>query len=362
MIHTLAAYLHDLDPVAIPIHGTIAIRWYGLSYLAGFAIAWLILHLLAKRRLILLTTEQVADALVAIVIGTVAGGRIGYALFYRPDLLIDFSPNFPFWGLLNFTEGGMASHGGMIGLTIAAFWIARQSKSSTLHVLDCIALVAPFGIFLGRIANFINAELLGHIVAPPGQPAPAWSVRYPTELKERFSEIQPLWNDEQYAAWHTLLDRFSLPTDPADSWAPVERAISALHRADPEARALFEILLTARHPTQLYQAAAEGILIGVIVWWMARTPRKPGIITGVFLITYALGRIATEFVRLPDAHLQTARILFLSRGQWLSVAMLIIGAALLWWVRTRSTGAPTLGWRTAKTNTAHASSKDTGRS
>lgn len=344
----LATYLHDIDPVLIPIHGDIAIRWYGISYLAGFAIAWAILHLLAKRQRILLNKDQVADAMVAIVVGTIVGGRLGYALFYSPTLFTDFSPSFPFWGILDTTQGGMASHGGMIGIIVAAWWTARRTKTPTLHILDLLALVAPFGLFLGRIANFVNAELLGRIVAPPQQPAPWWAVRYPTELKERLPEVQQLWGDDQYIAWQTLLARFSHASDAPDSWAPVNRAITALHDGNPEARALFDILLTARHPSQLYQAAAEGLLLAAILWLFARKPRKPGAISALFLIVYAIGRIATEFVRLPDAHLATARFLALSRGQWLSVAMLIAGALLLWWVKTRSKADPVFGWRAKK--------------
>lgn len=343
-MHVLGAYLHDLDPVVLPLYNDIAVRWYGLAYLAGFAIAWGILHVLAKRGRILLTPEQVGDAMLAIVIGVMVGGRVGYALFYSPKLFVDFSAAFPFWGLLDTTQGGMASHGGIIGVIVAGWWIARRAKVPTLHVLDLLALVTPFGLLLGRIANFVNAELLGRIIAGPREPAPWWGVRYPTELKERLPEVQRLWGAEQFDAWGVLLARYSAPTDEPDSWAPVDRAIAALHDGSAEARSLFEVLLTARHPSQLYQAIAEGLALAAVLWWYARKPRKPGAIGAWFLIVYGVGRIATEFVRLPDAHLVTGRILGLSRGQWMSAAMVLAGCVLLLWVQRCSKSSPIFGW------------------
>ena len=123
-----AAFLHTIDPFLFQFAPGVGVRWYGVAYLAGFVIGWWILHTLAKRRTILLTTDQIADAMLALIIGVFVGGRLGYVIFYQPSLLITFSSSPPWWGLLAINHGGMASHGGMIGVVLASLWIARRQK------------------------------------------------------------------------------------------------------------------------------------------------------------------------------------------------------------------------------------------
>jgi len=184
----LGGWLHDLSPFVFRLPNGFGPRWYGLSYLAGFLIGWLVLKRLARRGLIAIPEHRVADAIMLVVLGVVVGGRLGYCLVYRPGLFIDFSTetvlglDLPVWGVLKIWDGGMASHGGMAGVIVAAWRISRGFKAETedgaiitegrcppLHVLDALALVAPFGLLLGRIANFINGELLGRVVAGPGE-------------------------------------------------------------------------------------------------------------------------------------------------------------------------------------------------
>lgn len=336
----LAAWLHDLDPVALPTPVPPGgVRWYGVSYLAAFALCWLWLHAMAKRRYIALSPAGVTDALTLLIIGVLAGGRLGYVLFYQPSLLWTFEPAFPWWQALNVARGGMASHGGMVGVLVACWFIARRAGAPTLHVVDAIACVAPVGLMLGRLANFVNGELLGRIVADPGRPAPWWAVRYPQELTERAGEVAARWTDEQQRLADELLARFAVSGD------PVASAIDALHRGDAGVRAAFNDLLTARHPSQLYQALAEGPIVLAALWAVWARPRRPGVVTAWFLIVYGIGRVGTEFVRLPDAHLATARLLGLSRGQWLSVGMIVVGAVLVFAVTRRAGtgGAPRYG-------------------
>jgi len=339
---TLAAYLHRIDPFALRISGEFGIRWYGLAYLAGFLVAFLLLRALARRGRILLSPTQVTDYVFAMVVGVVVGGRLGYVLFYQPALLWEFSADPPWWGLLAINRGGMASHGGMLGALAACWWFSKRQAVPTLHLLDLAALSAPAGLLFGRIANFVNGELLGRIVAPPGGPAPWWSVKFPQELLTRHA---PLLSPQQQAQLAQLIERFRIrPEEPAA--LAIERMIRAVQRrgqaADELARELAP-LLAARHPSQLYQAAAEGIALGAALWLLWRRPRRPGVVTAWFLLLYGALRVLTELWRLPDDHLKAPRIMGLSRGQLLSLLMIVGGAVLLAVVR-KSRAAPVGGW------------------
>jgi len=335
---TLAAYFHALDPFILRISGDLGIRWYGAAYITGFVVAYLILQRLAKRRLILIPESRVYDAMVWLVLGTIAGGRLGYALVYDQPLLYTFKPAFPFWSLLAINQGGMASHGGMVGLAVACWRISRGwpddtgrivGKAPVLHIMDCAALLAPFGIFFGRIANFINGELLGKVVSPPGTPGPWWSVQYPQELLDRLSSPERLiQTPEQWAR----IDALSQTVAPDQSTG---RRMEALARSYGRYQQELAPLLSSRHPSQIYQAIAEGLILTLVLWLLWLKPRKAGLYTAFFLIVYGVGRVLTEFIRLPDAQLAVQRFAGLSRGQWLSMGMVLIGGLLLAWVQSR---------------------------
>lgn len=337
----LGAWLHDLDPFALRLWGNVGLRWYGLSYVAGFAAAWLILGRLAARGRLLFSAHAVGDLILGVVVGTVVGGRVGYAVFYRPELLWTFTDAPPFWSLLALNEGGMASHGGMIGVALACAWFARANRLPILHVTDALSLVAPIGIALGRLANFVNGELLGRIVAPPGAPAPWWSVKFPQELLEGHA---PALSDEQVSR----LERAVVPYV-VDAQAPlddaVRRMIVDLQSGNAALASELAPLISARAPSQLLQGLAEGVLVLAVLWAVWARPRRAGVVTAWFLIVYGIGRVLTEFVRLPDAHLGSwQRVGGLSRGQWLSVLMVVVGSVLLWRA-ARSGSARIGGWR-----------------
>lgn len=335
---TLAAWLHTIDPVIVRFSDFFAVRWYGLSYVVGFIIAYLILKAFSARGLVRIPQQHVIDAVFWIVGGTIVGGRLGYCLVYQRHLLMEFYQSFPFWGVLAINKGGMASHGGMVGLAIACLRISKgwdnQSgnivgRCSVLHVMDSVALVAPFGLFLGRLANFINGELLGAIVTRPGTQGPWWSVQYPQELNEDYSKV-PALQDPATAA--RLMDL-------AERAAPGKSLEAGLYQLSTHAKQHapeLHALLASRHPSQLYQALAEGVVLGAVLWFVWRVPRRPGIVTGWFFIVYGLLRVITEIWRLPDAHFEDGRPWGLSRGQWLSLPMVVIGAGLLWWASRRS--------------------------
>ncbi|MGD9693690.1 MAG: prolipoprotein diacylglyceryl transferase [Phycisphaerales bacterium] len=338
---TLAAWTHSLSPFAVEFTPGVGLRWYGLAYLAGFVVAWALLRALGKRGLIRIPPEKAADVIFTLIVGVLLGGRLGYVLVYDRSLLLEFTPTAPWWGVLAINRGGMASHGAFVGLVAASWWVARANRISTLHVMDALALVGLPGVFLGRVANFVNGELLGRIVAMPGETAPWWAVRFPTELLEGHA---PPLTPEQQNSLFALLQRVA----PGEPYGEAMRLLirDIQHGASGLARDITP-LLAARHPSQLYQAGVEGMLVPAALWLIWRRPRRPGVIVAWFFVLYGIGRIVTEFWRLPDAQLAAHTLGAtpggLSYGQWLSAGMIIAGALTLLVVRARG-HAPTGGW------------------
>ena len=261
----LAYWVHDLSPFLLRFSETVGVRYYGLAYLAGFASAWWLLRRYEKSGRTTLTGEQAGDLMTALVIGVLAGGRVGYFVFYQPRALLDD----PF-SLFAVWDGGMASHGGFIGVALALAWSAWKFKLPWRHLADLIASTASVGILFGRLANFINGELWGKVATVP------WAVIFPASAPEG---------------------------------TPLE-------------------LIPPRHPSQLYAAALEGaLLLGFAQWLLWKTPclrRTPGRLAGLYLLGYAVMRALSEVYREPDAGL----ILGLSRGTFYSIFMVVAGLAL----------------------------------
>lgn len=269
----------------IPLWGELAIRWYGLSYLAGFLAAYLILNHWGKQGTFALQGEKLQNLIVAIIIGVMLGGRIGHILFYdldsflaRPVMIVEV------W------KGGMASHGGMIGLTLAALWFARRNRVPFLHLTDHLATVGTLGILFGRIANFINGELWGRITTV------RWGVVFPQEAG--LDPVAP--QTRSHALW--LIEQ------------------GYLH---------------PRHPSQLYEALLEGLLLFVALVLIRRTAwgKVNGRLSAMFLILYAAGRFAVEFVREPEI----VHFGWLTQGQLLSLLLVIPAVIVL--VRVRNNRA-----------------------
>ena len=337
-MHTLlaSAYVHGIDPVIFQITETFAVRWYGLSYAAGFLIAWLIYRWFARTDRSPLSVQSVGDLMFYGIIGVMVGGRLGYAVFYQPALLYTFSGDFPFWDLLAINKGGMASHGGMLGVLAAIWLFSRRQKVPALHVMDVGALAASPGLFLGRIANFINAELWGEPLANQQSP-PGWAVKYPQEMHywpvERLRELRGVVDEVRISAseWDFALARIAADEadPPADAFRLVrettERLIEAVQAGNTTVVEAIRPMLTAYYPSQLFQALSDGpVLFGILALVWLR-PRKPGVIAGTFLLAYGVLRIITELFRQPDA----ALVLGLSRGQALSSLMVITGLIMI---------------------------------
>ena len=343
---TLAAWLHDLDPVAVTVPGIgLPIRWYGLSYLAGFVLGYLLIRRVTKAGRSPLDPKRVADFVVAVAIGVVVGGRLGYVVFYGPHLLFDFSGDIPFWGVLAINDGGMASHGGMIGGLVACGWFARRTAIPTLHAFDLMAFAAPAGLALGRVANFINGELIGRRVSPDMP----WAVKFPHELyvlsATRFAEIA--------GKLPPVASVFPL----VDQWSPSLVVFAVQEKVQPVQEAI-EPLLTPRHPSQLYAAALEGVLVLVVLAIVYARPRKPGLVAFTFGVTYAIVRIVNELWRRPDARfIDGGQLPAVTQGQWLSIVLLLATAAALVW-RLRTPGERLGGWLKAKRVEAEPSSRE----
>jgi phosphatidylglycerol:prolipoprotein diacylglycerol transferase len=285
-------YEHALEPDLVripffkigPITDGIPIRYYSLAYLAGLAFAWWFLKRLARRREIALDELMVADFIIPFaLLGVMLGGRIGYVLFYDvdPDTRRYVWLDDPLQ-VLRIWEGGMASHGGVLGMLVAMAWFARTRRVPLLHLLDLCALTAPVGLFLGRVANFINGELWGR----PG--SVAWAVVFP-----------------------------KAPAAPPDFQA-----------AHPELESWFARGLVPRHPSQLYEALGEGLLLIVLLLLLHRRllPRT-GALSAIFLLGYGVARVICEQYREPDSQIGL-QWLGLTRGQILTSLMVIAGIAV----------------------------------
>jgi phosphatidylglycerol:prolipoprotein diacylglycerol transferase len=248
-----------LNPVALDL-GFFQLRWYSLAYLAGIGLGWWYLLKLLAQPSAPMARRHADDMVFYATIGILLGGRLGYVLFYRADYYF-FNPTeiFKLW------EGGMSFHGGVIGVSLGIFYMARKHGLNWLRIHDYVACCVPFGLFFGRLANFTNAELWGR---PSNLP---WAMIFPGG-----GEIP-------------------------------------------------------RHPSQLYEAGLEGILLGLILWlafWKTDARNQPGKLTGIFILGYGISRFLVELVRQPDTGLEHLAW-GLSMGQTLTAPMIVGGIYLI---------------------------------
>lgn len=348
-------WVHNLNPFLIQFTPTFGIRWYGLAYLTGFVVGAMMMIFIAKRGRRTISPEMVTDFITYLVLGVMIGGRVGYACFYSPDLLTDFSEKFPYWGVLRVWEGGMASHGGMIGVLIAALIFARRHKLDWRHLGDLTVLGGSVGIFFGRIANFINGELFGR-ETPPGFPI---AVKFPGEMflwlkhdrEKTLTDLTPDLLQRMTEAVKTLglnIEQWTqnisqVRTSSAARYqvqVAINQIIEAIQGGNEATRQALGAFLTPRYPSQLFEAVLEGLLTFCIAFLFWRRPRKPGVVGSLWLTCYAIVRIIGEQFRLPDADIGY-QLFDLTRGQWLSIGMLVISLGLL--VYTTRRKVPAIG-------------------
>lgn len=267
-------WVHDLSPFLIrfpenPL-GIDGIRYYGLAYLLGFLGAWYLLRLYHAKGRFNIDADARASLMTAVIIGVLVGGRLGYMLLY--DLAAFLQNPLLFFRV---DQGGMASHGGFVGIILALLWFARKQACNFLSLGDVVATVGPLGILLGRMANFINGELWGRVTYV------SWAVIFPDSPR----------------TYNALLQTYG-----------------------PE----------PRHPSQLYAAFLEGgLLLGYLQWRFWRTRPPAGQIGGECLLGYGIVRIIGELFRAPDASL----LLGLTRGQFYSLFFIAAGTAIIWFAR-----------------------------
>lgn len=315
------SYLHRLDPFVFQITETIGLRWYGVAYIAGFFTAWLIFRWMAKSKFSTLRPESAGDLVFACVLGVLVGGRLGYGLFYEPSMFITFTSAFPWWEAASIHHGGMSSHGGIAGVLVTFVVWGRKNNIDALHLLDIGSICTTPGLLYGRLANFVNGELWGNPLPREAQTdSPWWSVKYP-------SEITDIWlvNPPQYSEQIGVVDTLQASVIGGTSF--YSNVVTQMIAGNNEVIQTVQPVLTAWYPSQLFQAFAEGpmlLAILVVLWWK---PRKPGVMSGWFLLVYGLMRICTEAYRQPDVGVEL--IVGLSRGQLLSVCMVVAGVAVV---------------------------------
>ena len=266
----------QFDPVIVQL-GPLAIRWYALAYITGLVVGWRMVRRLVRKSPVVATELQVDDFLTWATLGVVLGGRLGYVLFYQPSTYLAHPGQ-----ILAVWEGGMSFHGGMLGVAVAITIFCRRNGIRLLGFADRIAIVAPIGLGLGRVANFINGELWG-------RPAPLW------------------------VPWAIEFPR--APDCPN-----------------------FPTGCVARHPSQLYEALLAGLILFAVMFVLSRRDsvrERFGLLTGVFLVGYALARIVGEYFREPDAFLGFLAF-GTTMGQILSIPMLLAGIWLI--ARARPAG------------------------
>jgi len=270
--------LNLIDPIALSL-GPVQVHWYGLMYLLGFGSAyWLGLRRAREGRLGL-DAEQFSDLMFYAMLGVILGGRLGYMLVYGWREWID-DP----LALLRVWQGGMSFHGGLVGVMLAVWLWARRRRIALWDALDFVSPLVPPGLAFGRLGNYIGGELWGRHTDLP------WGVVFP-----RAPELEGIGRE----------------------------ALLAMHKAG-------ELNAFARHPSQLYEALLEGVLLFALVYGASRRPRPRYLVSGLFALGYGLSRFAIEFVREPDAQLGYLAFGWLTMGQVLSLPLVALGITLLW--------------------------------
>jgi phosphatidylglycerol---prolipoprotein diacylglyceryl transferase len=265
-------FVDNLNPVLVHL-GPLRIHWYGMMYGLSFIIGYYLIRYLAPKRGVPLDSDGLAELILYLVAGVLFGGRVGYVLFYNLPYYLHHPAR-----IVAVWDGGMSFHGGLIGVIIAALIFSWKTGIAFWSLAELVVLVAPVGLFLGRVGNFINGELWGR---PSDVP---WAMIFPR--------------------------------------APL------VHGA-----------MVPRHPSQLYEAVLEGPVLFTILWSLAQKPRREGVLFGTFLIFYGLFRCFVEFIREPDPQLGLIGGV-ISMGQILSIPMILIGIGVIVWSRRRPRSTP----------------------
>ena len=283
-------YFVDINPIAFSL-GPVQVHWYGIMYLLGFGIAWWLGQRRRAAGRLPVTHDQFSDLCFYLMLGVILGGRIGYMVFYDTPELIHHPLS-----LVRVWEGGMSFHGGLLGVLVAGVVWTRRHAINFFDAIDFVAPLAPIGLGLGRLGNFIGGELWGRHTDV------AWGMIFPRAL-----ESLGKTRDELY--------RMYLAGQLNDE---------------------------ARHPSQLYEFALEGVVLFAVLWLYSRKPRPRYAVSGLFALLYGIFRFSVEFVREPDAQLGFLALDWITMGQILSIPLIVVGVFLLWRSRRAPILAPAL--------------------
>ncbi|HEY0506238.1 MAG TPA: prolipoprotein diacylglyceryl transferase [Lysobacter sp.] len=280
--------LHEIDPIAFRL-GPVQVHWYGIMYLLGFAAAWWLGRLRVRAgRLPGVNEQAYGDLLFYAMLGVVLGGRIGYVLFYSFGAFLENPLT-----LLKIWEGGMSFHGGLLGVVAAAWWWSRSHKLHLMDTVDFLAPLVPPGLGFGRLGNYIGGELWGKATDA------GWGVLFPRA--------------PEFAGWSMQRIQAEFATGALNDYA--------------------------RHPSQLYQAFLEGLVMFAALWWFSSRPRPRYAVSGLFALLYGCFRFLVEFVRVPDEQIGYLAFGWLTMGQVLSLPLIALG---LYWLLLWSRRQPTL--------------------
>jgi phosphatidylglycerol:prolipoprotein diacylglycerol transferase len=271
-------YFHDINPIAFSI-GPVAVHWYGIMYLLAFLGGWYLGNRRREAGRLPVSYEAFSDLAFYAMLGVIVGGRVGYMLFYTsPERMMhDTLSLFRFW------QGGLSFHCGLLGVLAAGWLWSRRNHVHFFDTIDFVAPLVPIGLGLGRLGNFIGGELWGRHTDLP------WGVIFPRAL-------------EGLNKTHDELYRMYLAGQLNDE---------------------------ARHPSQLYEFALEGVVMFAVLWLYSRKPRPRYAVSGLFALLYGLFRFAVEFVREPDVQLGYLAFGWLTMGQVLSIPLIVVGIVLL---------------------------------
>ena len=282
-------FFDDINPLAFSL-GPIGVHWYGLMYLGGFLGGWWLGNHRLKQGRLPVSEQAFSDLAFYCMLGVIVGGRIWYMLSYISPDWIWHDP----LALFRVWDGGMSFHGGLLGVLAAGWWWSRRNKVHFFDTIDFVAPLVPIGLGLGRIGNFINGELWGKYTGGD------WGVIYP-------------------------------------------RALESLGKSTAELRQMFldgALNREARHPSELYEFALEGVVMFAVLWLYSRRPRPRYAVSGLFALLYGVFRFVVEFVRIPDTQLGYLAFGWLTMGQIQSVPLIVVGIVLLWMSRRAPTLAP----------------------
>ena len=341
--------LVGVSPFLWRISDSFGVQWNGLSLMLTILISLVFVSWMVFRQRAELAPRMVGDFVLIAAIGALIGARLGYCLFFSPDLFIKFRAEFPFWGVLAVNEGGMSSLGGVLGGFVACTLYAIQTGVSRLYLYDLMAITAPIGFFLGRIASFMSGELLGREAdaqVPFAFKFPTEIFQWPETSFQKLNEMTPVVEKVGVEAeqWKNLLSQYSSDaTAQASVQDTLNKVIEALQSGSSEVARLLEPLLVVRHPVQLYAAAAEGLFLFLFLFLFWYRPRRPGVVASVFLILYSAIHLGIESYAMPGATAAGEMILGLARDQWLCVGGIIIGL-VCWFMWNRSEILLASGW------------------